>query len=583
MTTTIRRLGICLLFCVCLIGNAALAAEYYLDGEKGDDAQTGTSPEAAWRSLDKLNQAALQPGDTVFFKTGGLWYGSIKPRSGAEGKPVTYTAYGDAALGKPRIYGSSPLHRKAADWEKAGDDLWQTRADNVTRLPRKPPFIKGPASLHHEGNAVLTWKDAALTIESSGDRTNFIQWIFAPFPIEAGKCYEFTLTFKNNAPEALSADRFRLMAAKAPYNTYGKTVGSAREGSVVRMRFQADRTADDARLTLFLGGDRSLDRTTLAFARPPEWSEVTIDSLGLSVDVGNLIFDGEKAGWKRWSREELKNQGDFYYDPDRQCVVLRSAKPPTEQYKTIEAALKRHIVDMTGTSWCVFDGLDLRYGAAHGFGGTRTAHYVIRDCDLSWIGGALQHFRDDGRPVRYGNAIEFWSSARDHLVESNRIWEIYDAALTNQGSGKNEQRDIVYRNNEIWNSEYSFEYWNRDAESVTDGILFEGNVCRDAGFGWGHVQRPDRNGRHLMFYHNTAKTSGVRIVRNTFSGTTHSMLRIENQWNEPPGTAAARTPGPIKGLAFEGNVFQPDGDKPFAFWLFKNYTQDEFFKAVAAE
>jgi len=63
-------------------------------------------------------------------------------------------------------------------------------------------------------------------------------------------------------------------------------------------------------------------------------------------------------------------------------------------------------------------------------------------------------------PLR--NGIEFWSNARDCLVEGCRLWEIYDAALTNQGNGTNQQVNITYRDNVIWNSEYSFEYWNRD-------------------------------------------------------------------------------------------------------------------------
>ena len=33
----------------------------------------------------------------------------------------------------------------------------------------------------------------------------------------------------------------------------------------------------------------------------------------------------------------------------------------------------------------------------------------------------------DGSNVRFGNGIEFWGGAHDHLVEGNRIWEIYDS------------------------------------------------------------------------------------------------------------------------------------------------------------
>jgi hypothetical protein len=78
---------------------------------------------------------------------------------------------------------------------------------------------------------------------------------------------------------------------------------------------------------------------------------------------------------------------------------------------------------------------------------------------------------------RYGNAIEFWGAASDHLVERNRIWEVYDAALTNQATVMiPHQINITYRDNVIWNSEYSFEFWNRPESAITSNIVFEFNT-----------------------------------------------------------------------------------------------------------
>jgi hypothetical protein len=107
---------------------------------------------------------------------------------------------------------------------------------------------------------------------------------------------------------------------------------------------------------------------------------------------------------------------------------------------------------------------------------------------------------------------------------------VYDAALTNQGSANNSQINITYRDNVIWNCEYSFEYWNRGPESTTQNIRFERNTCVGAGRGWGHQQRPDRNGRHLMFYVNSARTTGVYVVGNIFCDATDSCLRMDNDW-----------------------------------------------------
>jgi hypothetical protein len=210
------------------------------------------------------------------------------------------------------------------------------------------------------------------------------------------------------------------------------------------------------------------------------------------------------------------------------------------------------VIDQGGRHHVTYQDLALSLGAAHGIGGGTTSHITVRDCDISWMGGGHQFTGKDGRPVRFGNGVEFWSEARHCLVEGCRIWEIYDAALTNQGNGTNVEEDITYRRNVIWNSEYSFEYWNRDAGSLTRDIVFEHNTCVDAGYGWGHGQRPDPNGRHLMFYDNTARTERVTIRHNIFSRARHSLLRLHGrEW-----TAA---------LTMDDNVwFQDQG--PWLLW-----------------
>jgi hypothetical protein len=83
------------------------------------------------------------------------------------------------------------------------------------------------------------------------------------------------------------------------------------------------------------------------------------------------------------------------------------------------------------------------------------------------------------------------------------------------------QDSITYRNNVISNSEYSFEYWNRPADSSrTRNIRFEHNTCVNAGSGWGHRQRPDPGGRHLCFYYSSAPAEGIVIRDNIFAGAT---------------------------------------------------------------
>jgi len=84
------------------------AAAYHVDAVQGDDSRSGTSPEAAWRSLEKVNATVLRPGDQVLFKSGGRWHGQLKPRgtgrlAAIEVPLIKIGRYGEGAL--PRIDG----------------------------------------------------------------------------------------------------------------------------------------------------------------------------------------------------------------------------------------------------------------------------------------------------------------------------------------------------------------------------------------------------------------------------------------------------------------------------------------------
>jgi hypothetical protein len=83
---------------------AARSATYHIDSLSGNDASPGTTPEQAWRSLDKVNSTKLKPSDKVLFKAGCRWAGQLKPTgSGDNDSLVTIGRYGEGSL--PRIDG----------------------------------------------------------------------------------------------------------------------------------------------------------------------------------------------------------------------------------------------------------------------------------------------------------------------------------------------------------------------------------------------------------------------------------------------------------------------------------------------
>ena len=88
---------------------------YYVS-PNGDDDNDGTSPEAAWRTLDgvALNRFLLQPGDAVLFERGYIYRreSAFVVRNG-----VSYGAYGEGE--KPKILGSLKDYAEPSLWKES--------------------------------------------------------------------------------------------------------------------------------------------------------------------------------------------------------------------------------------------------------------------------------------------------------------------------------------------------------------------------------------------------------------------------------------------------------------------------------
>lgn len=517
---------------------------YYVDSEAGRDDADGRSREHAWRSLGRVNAAALKPGDTVRFKCGGVWRGSLETISGSEPAPITYTAYGQGP--KPLLLGSVPRNRPQ-DWVQAGDNIWATLPLAYTLGAPLPTLRQGAWNRHEEGGASVTLRmeDAEggqvfrFACGNSGTAPNHVQFWGPELPTEQGAC--LMLIFRARSSIPFSAPEITIRKSGPPWTRYATASLDASspdirpEWNTFRAVFTITDPPEAGRVHMYLG---AILPAGAVFEFQPIALHAASPNIAdpLSVDVGNIIFDhGKVCGWKKWSIDDLKNPYDFYYEASSQRVFLHCGENPAALHESIECALKRHVVNMSGAHDVIYDGLAVKYGAAHGFGGSNTRRLVIRNCDLAYIGGGHQFTRPDSVPVRYGNAIEFWAEAHDHLVERCRIWEVYDAALTNQSRGDNvRQENILYRDNVIWNCEYSFEYWSNPETAETRNIRFINNTCVNAGVVWAHAQRPDPNGSHLMFYTNTAATSGFEVKRNIFCNMTQWGSRYSAGWESLP-------------------------------------------------
>ncbi|MBQ7573627.1 MAG: right-handed parallel beta-helix repeat-containing protein [Clostridia bacterium] len=101
-----KRLSIVtIVFLVFILGSVSVYATNYYVSNSGNDTNAGTTPESAWRTIEKINHRTLLPGDSVLFECGGVWSGCLWVKgSGTKLAPIKIDSYGSGS--KPCINGS---------------------------------------------------------------------------------------------------------------------------------------------------------------------------------------------------------------------------------------------------------------------------------------------------------------------------------------------------------------------------------------------------------------------------------------------------------------------------------------------
>lgn len=90
--------------------------QYYLSSSTGNDNNNGSQTQP-WKTLSKISNTTLGPGDTVYFKKGDTFRGHyVVNGSGTEGNPITFTSYG---------YGNQPII-SGSDHDDGGGDYRET-------------------------------------------------------------------------------------------------------------------------------------------------------------------------------------------------------------------------------------------------------------------------------------------------------------------------------------------------------------------------------------------------------------------------------------------------------------------------
>lgn len=110
---------------------------YYVDASSGDDNNTGTSPKAAWKTLDKVNSISFAPGSQILLKKGETWTGRLAPKgSGTKEEVITLGSYGEGDK-RPVINGNGCTDGAVGFYNQ---EYWEITGLEVTNWQKGEEF-----------------------------------------------------------------------------------------------------------------------------------------------------------------------------------------------------------------------------------------------------------------------------------------------------------------------------------------------------------------------------------------------------------------------------------------------------------
>jgi len=314
----------------------------------------------------------------------------------------------------------------------------------------------------------------------------------------------------------------------------------------------------------------------------------------IDTDIGCIIFnDGEANGIKAtvdFSRNvnltdelpfnswrDLKDDLSFYHDlggpniygtEENSTLYLKSISGnPSERFSSIEFNVHTNCITVRCNDVRV-NNICIKYCGNHGIGGFDGVNGLKVDwCEFEWIGGSVQYYHDDGRPVRFGNAVEIWGECIDFTVEYCYINQVYDAGITHQfSSDENDtsntlMKDIIYKNNLIENCIYSIEYFcnlsgNGAIRHMSHVRIFD-NIMRRSGYGFGN-QRPDKGQDcHIKSWPTENSSDNMIYENNILDRGLHSVFQISSFY--PDSMPLVRRNIIVQS---EGHPFIRDENKP---------------------
>ena len=244
-------------------------------------------------------------------------------------------------------------------------------------------------------------------------------------------------------------------------------------------------------------------------------------------DVGNIVLNGGESFAKKICLDVRKDLGDkkfyvFYSTPfdfnneafyenntfvSRYVHISKNGADvntparlyfrcdegnPGDVYDSIELCYRGTLIG--GASNITLDNLCIKYTGSHGIGMGTADNVTVRNCEIGYIGGSAQHYKDY-YIIRFGNGVEIYGGCKDYTVDNCYIYQCYDAGVTHQiGGGTTPfyHENVRITDNVIEKCIYNIEFFmagmedGKFEERVIKNALYKGNFLAFSGEGWGH-------------------------------------------------------------------------------------------------
>ena len=211
---------------------------------------------------------------------------------------------------------------------------------------------------------------------------------------------------------------------------------------------------------------------------------------------------------------------------------------------------------ISATHDVTIDNLCIMYAGVHGISCGTVRNLRVTNCEIGWIGGSIQGYTANGNTkrsaTRLGNGVEVYGGCDGYTIDNCYVYQCYDAGVTHQFSnlsaGNCIMNNVTYSNNVITECVYSIEYflgtYGEDDQYIRQGdnILFDSNLMRRAGFGFGSFRPDGHNQRHIRSSDRNNPFTNYRIVNNVFDRSVHQLIAAitdREEWKP----------------SFDGNIF----------------------------